>query len=97
MSSGNQGIYQKGLDLMFVEKAIMINIIMTENGFVDHFKLLICDKAGAFLLNHFFKLWKRKFRRIYNVCSIKLGHKILSENIVIFDLLVRYPLPKYFF
>lgn len=53
MSSGNQGIYQKGLDLMFVEKAIMINIIMTENGFVDHFKLLICDKAGAFLLNHF--------------------------------------------
>lgn len=38
---------------MFVEKAIMINIIMTENGFVDHFKLLICDKAGAFLLNHF--------------------------------------------
>lgn len=38
---------------MLIEKAIVIDIIMTENGFVDHLKLLIGDKTWTFLLDHF--------------------------------------------
>lgn len=70
VSASDQGVDHKGLDLIFIKKAVVVDVIMTEYGFVDHFELLVCYQAGAFLLNHFLNYGNEKFRRIYNVCSI---------------------------
>ncbi len=53
VTSCNQSITHENFDLLFFEVAVMIEIVPTKNGLMNHFELLGSDWVGTSILDHY--------------------------------------------